>query len=92
MADPNDIRAPSSVVYAGKAAGKVSFSTYFLRDLFSKGRIDEALISRILSENGFSDEDAKAVLQVVTATGEPTIPASRALALDSLAEAIAAHN
>ncbi|WP_081979724.1 hypothetical protein [Pseudooceanicola atlanticus] len=92
MADEKKVRAPSSVVFSGKPAGKASFSAYFLRDLYAQGRIDDALIKSVLLENGFTGDDVEGAMEAITATDGAMIAGSRQIALDALAEVIAAHN
>jgi hypothetical protein len=88
-----NIQAPRTTVYKGKGAkGPTSFEAYFLRDLYSKGKIDDRLIKQIVEENGLDVRLVNSALKALKQTGGAAIPRGTANFLRDLASIVADAN
>jgi len=74
-----------------RRGGSVSFETYFLRDLYQRGKIDDKLIREILEQNQI-EASVEQVLEAIKDTTGQDLPRGLARHIADLAAAIAGHN
>lgn len=93
MADEgNDIRAPKSLTFKGRAGGNANFAAYFLRDLYQKGKIHDSLIDQIMTENGLSAAEVRDVLDALSNPSSQSITRNVEMNLNLIAEVVAGAN
>ncbi len=93
--DERDIRAPlKSMPFRGKGGpgGQVSFETYFLRDLFQRGLIDEGLIRELVRDNALDDTRVDDVIKILQNRSGTDMPRGLVDFVEGLASVIADRN
>jgi hypothetical protein len=93
MAKKEEPRAPRDSKFGkgAKRGGSVSFETYFLRDLYQRGKIDDKLIAEILTQNQI-EASVEQVLAAIKDTTGQSLPRGLARHIADLASVIANHN
>ena len=87
------IWAPKTSQFKGGASGPgpVSFEAYFLRDLFNQGKIDEELLSEIVTQNKLP-VDVKDVMSTIKYTSGASIARGLAKHIADIASIISETN
>lgn len=86
------VRAPKAGAFKGRAAGVTSFATYFLRDLYLKGKINADLIGAVAKENGIEGRQLEDITRILESPDSTTITPAQHEVLQSIAVIVADQN
>lgn len=84
--------APYTARLGKKSGGPVSFNAYFLRDMYSKGKLSEKVIKEIVSTNGIKDATLKDIMSAIKKTDGSHITKNVSVSLAAIADVVADMN